>query len=138
MMAPTATQALRTPPPHPLVTYIPITGAWTCPTPTPHPQTQRDTTTPSPATVPLKNHSQPIQLHPKNQDRQFPTYQGCPLRVQIMRIKSLQKDAKRKPDKKAPLRIVIQPIYILITSRPHHLIISSMEELENVLWRLLL
>merc|ERR1712106_454900 len=129
MMAPTATQVLHTlfsqgetqagapsqPPPHPLVTYIPITGVRTCPTPTPHPQTQRGTTTLSPATVPLKNQSQPIQLHPKNQDRQLLTYQGCPLRVQIIRIKSLQKDAKRKQDKKAPLQIVIQPIYILIT-----------------------
>merc|ERR1712106_906069 len=129
MMAPTATQALRTrstqgetqagapspPPPHPLVAYIPITGARTCPTPTPHPQTQRATTTPSPATVPLKNQSRPIQLHSKNQDKQLPTYQGCPLTVQIMRIKRLLKDVKIKRNKKAPLRNVIQPIFILIT-----------------------
>merc|ERR1711892_1115396 len=129
MMAPTATQALRTlstqgetpagapspPLPHPLVTYIPITGAGTCPTPPPPPQTQRATTTPSPATVPLKSQSRPIRLHPKNQDKQLPTYQGCPSTVQIMRIKRLLKDVKRKRNKKAPLRIVIQPIYILIT-----------------------
>merc|ERR1711892_79534 len=60
MMAPTATQALRTlfyqgetqagarspHPPHPLVTYTHLTGPRTCPTPTSHPQTQRDTMPP--------------------------------------------------------------------------------------------
>merc|ERR1711892_1533006 len=127
MMAPTATQALRTlstqgetqagahspRPPHPLVTHTHLTRPMTYPTPTSH--TQRDIMTPSPATVPQKipaislhqSQSPPIQLHPKNQDKQYPTYQDCHLRVQIMRIKSLQKDAKRKQNKNAPMKILI-------------------------------
>merc|ERR1711892_179071 len=126
MMAHTATQALRTlstqgetqagarspPPLHLLVTYRNLKGPRTCHTPTSH--KQRDTTTLYPITVPqinpatsiLQCQSPPIQLHPKNQDKQFPTYQGCPLKVQT-HIKSLRKDAKRKQNKNAPLQILI-------------------------------
>merc|ERR1712123_473337 len=73
MMAPTATQALRTlstqgetqagarspRPPHPLVTYTHLKQPRTCLTPTSH--IQRDIMTPSPATVPLKIPS--ISIH---------------------------------------------------------------------------